>query len=49
MEAIAQQVSLRSKWKKVLKGKPTTNDLNNYLRDVQRHHRLHSEIKRQLA
>lgn len=41
-------ISLRAKWKKVLKGKPTSKDLNNYLKDVQRH-RQQSELKEQLV
>lgn len=38
-EAI-QLISLRAKWRKILKGKPTSKDLNNYLRDVQRHEKV---------
>ncbi len=49
MKDTTQPVSLRSKWKKILKGKPTANDLNNYLRDVKRNREVHSEINGQLA
>jgi|GEM_PF-6536303 len=49
MKEAIQLISLRAKWKKVLKGRPTTHDLKNYLRDVQQHHGSHSEIEGQLS
>ncbi len=49
MKETIHPMSLKAKWKKILKGKPTSKDLKNYLNDVQRHHEPHSKINSQLA
>lgn len=40
MKETSESISFKAKWKKILKGTPTTEDLNNYLRDVRRHKNL---------
>ena len=49
MKDAVKIISLRAKWKKVLKGRPTSKDLKNYLNDVQHHYKLNTEIEGRLS
>ncbi len=46
-EAI-QHITLRAKWKKILKGKPTSKDLKNYIRDIELY-QMNSQSNTQLV
>lgn len=48
MTETIQLISLRAKWKKILRGKPTTNDLKDYVRDLERH-QSYSKVNTQVA
>lgn len=48
MTETIQLMSLRAKWKKILRGKPTTKDLKDYVKDVKRHE-SHSKVNTQVA